>query len=234
MTTTAAGPETAGRSGPQARGRTAPGVGERVEAVEPAPRLRRRPMLVAASVAAVCLGALLGVWTWTSISDARSVIAARNTITRGQVITAQDLMIVQVGVDPGLRPVPGRDLAALVGQRAAMDMSAGSLITAQDVAPGVLPPAGKSVVGVALPASLMPGEPLRAGDRVRVVSTPGPDGEVAAGRQVQIGASVVGLYPGAEQGKTVVAVLVEQEKAGELAARAATGRVAMVLDPRER
>ena len=90
------------------------------------------------------------------------------------------------------------------------------------------------MVGVALPASSLPGEPLRAGDQVRVVGTPGADGNVAAGPQVQIAATVVSLHPGADQGKIVVSVLVGQDKAAELAARAATGRVAMVLDPRER
>ena len=47
-------------------------------------------------------------------------------------------------------------------------------------------------------------------------------------------ATVVGLHPGAEQDKTVVSVLVPKDEAGELAARAATGRVALVLDSRER
>ena len=207
---------------------------ERPGTVEPAPKLRRRPMLVAASVAAVVLGAMLGVWTWTSVSDAQSVVAVRNTIARGATIAENDLITVQVGVDPSLKTTPGGDLRKLIGQRAAMDMSAGSLVTAEDVAPTVIPPAGQSVVGVALPASLLPGEPLRAGDQVRVVSTPGADGNVAAGPQVQIAATVVSLHPGADQGKIVVSVLVGQDKAAELAARAATGRVAMVLDPRER
>ncbi len=207
---------------------------ERPGTVEPAPKLRRRPMLVAASVAAVVLGAMLGVWTWTSVSDAQSVVAVRNTIARGATIAENDLITVQVGVDPSLKTTPGGDLRKLIGQRAAMDMSAGSLVTAEDVAPTVIPPAGQSVVGVALPASLMPGEPLRAGDRVRVVGTPGADGNVTTGPQVQIAATVVSLHPGADQGKIVVSVLVGQDRAAELAARAATGRVAMVLDPRER
>lgn len=207
---------------------------ERPGTVEPAPKLRRRPMLVAASVAAVVLGAMLGVWTWTSISDAQSVVAVRNTIARGATITEKDLITVQMGVDPSLKTTPGGDLRKLIGQRAAMDMSAGSLVTAEDVAPTVIPPAGQSVVGVALPASLMPGEPLLAGDRVRVVGTPGADGNVTTGPQVQIAVTVVSLHPGADQGKVVVSVLVGQDRAAELAARAATGRVAMVLDPRER
>jgi hypothetical protein len=91
-----------------------------------------------------------------------------------------------------------------------------------------------SVVGVALPAMLLPGEPLRAGDQVRVVATPGQQGEVTDGEQRYITATVVGVYPDADSGQTVVSVQVPYDQAAELAARAATGKVAIVLDSRER
>jgi hypothetical protein len=90
------------------------------------------------------------------------------------------------------------------------------------------------VVGVALPASLLPGEPLRAGDQVRVVATPGQQGEVTDGKQRAITATVVGVYPDADSGQTVVSVQVPFDEAAELAARSATGKVALVLDSRER
>lgn len=190
-------------------------------------------MLVAASVAAVCLGALLGVWAWTSTSDRHEVVAVRQTITRGETIGRGDLMTVQVGLDPGLRTIPGSRLVGLVGKRAAMDMAAGSLVTEEEVTAKVQPAQGRSVVGVALPPSLMPGEPLVAGDQVRIVSTPGPQGDVREGDPPAITAIVVGLHPDAQNGQTVVAVDVPRERAAELAARAATGKVALVLDSRE-
>lgn len=190
--------------------------------------------MVAASVAAVCLGALLGVWGWTSTSNTHEVVAVRQTITRGETIGLGDLMTVRVGVDPGLRTIPGERLASLVGQRAAMDMAEGSLLTDEEVTAKVVPTRGNSVVGVALPPSLMPGEPLVAGDRVRIVGTPGPQGDVGLGDPAAIAATVVGLYPNGENGQTVVAVEVPQDEAAELAARSATGKVALVLDSRER
>ena len=76
--------------------------------VAPAPKLRRRPLLVAGSVMAVCAGALLGAFVWTAMSDTNSVIAVRAGIERGAVIDEADLMSVQVGVDPALSPVPAR------------------------------------------------------------------------------------------------------------------------------
>lgn len=202
--------------------------------VMPAPKLRRRPVLVAASVAAVILGALLGAWTWSSTANTHEVVALRQTVTRGETITRGDLMTVQVGLDPALKSMPGDRLGSLVGQRAAMDMAAGSLVTAADVTTTVLPGKGRSVVGVAIPPSLMPGEKLLAGDQVRIVATPGQQGDVGQEPPEAISATVVGLYPNGENGQTVVSVEVPQEQAAELAARAATGKVALVLDSRER
>jgi len=45
---------------------------------------------------------------------------------------------------------------------------------------------------------------------------------------------VVGLFPDDEKGVTVVSVQVPYASAAEIAARAATGKVAIVLDSRER
>lgn len=202
--------------------------------VAPAPKLRRRPVLVAASVAAVILGALLGAWAWSSTSNTHEVVALRQTVIRGEMITQGDLTTVQVGLDPALKTIPGDRLRSLVGQRAAMDMAAGSLIATENVTKTVLPAEGMSVVGVALPPSLMPGEALLAGDRVRIIATPGQQGDVGQEPPASIAATVVGLYPNAENGQTVVSLEVPEGQAAELAARAATGKVALVLDSRER
>jgi hypothetical protein len=239
-TTTQASHSAAGDAatwGSSGRRRRAAGTGveqAKRASVAPAPKLRRRPVLVAASVAAVCLGALLGVWAWTSTSNTHEVVAARQSITRGETIGQGDLITVQVGLDPGLKTIPGDRLATLVGKRAAMDMAAGSLVTDEEVTAKVLPAQGQSVVGVALPPSLMPGQALVAGDQVRIVATPGQQGDVGQGAPASITATVVGLYAGGENGQTVVAVQVPQERAAELAARSATGKVALVLDSRER
>jgi len=222
------------RSGRRGGHGSAPAPDPAVPELTAPPKLRRRPLLVAASVALVVLGALLAAWAYTSTSTAREVVAVRSSVQRGQVITRGDLMTVRVGVDPALRPVPAAELDRLVGQRAAMDLAAGGLVTPDGIAPTMVPAARMSVVGVALPGSLLPGEPLSASDRVRVVATPGQQGDVAAGRQRSITASVVGVHPDPDTGQTVVSVQVPHDQADELAARAATGKVALVLDSRER
>ena len=104
MTVTTGHPDSTDAGRQNGRARPAPpGAAE----VAPAPKLRRRPILVVASVAAVCLGALLGVWAWTSTSNTHEVVAVRATIARGETIDQADLMTVQVGVDPACGPSPG-------------------------------------------------------------------------------------------------------------------------------
>ncbi len=214
--------------------RVAPPRMEAAVRVAPAPKLRRRPALIAASVAAICLGGLLAAFAWTATSNTQSVLAMRVTVERGAVIGPDDVMTVQVSTDPALRPVPASEASTVVGQRAATDIAAGTLVTLEQVSDAVLPAVGMSIVGVGLPASQMPGEPLLVGDRVRVVATPGQSGEVTAGEQVTIAATVVGVRVNNENGQNVVSVQVPEQDAAELAARAATGNVALVLDSRER
>lgn len=200
----------------------------------PPPKLRRRPILIAGSVAAICLGALLAVWAYTSTSSAQEVLAVRTTVHRGELITRDDLMTAQVGVDPALRPMSAADLDSVVGKRAAMDLAAGGLVTQEDLATAVLPAKGMSIVGVSLTPAMMPATELQTGDDVRIVSTPGDQGDVAAGEPVAITATVVEVRTSGDSGQTVVDVSVPAADAARLAARAATGKVALVLDSRER
>lgn len=209
--------------------------------VAPAPQLRRKPVLLAASAAAVVLGALMGVWAWSAMSDTEGVVAMRESVSRGETITRDDLVVVHVGVDPRLDPVPAEGLQSMVGQRASSDLPEGTLLTATATATTVVPGSGESVVGVAVTADQMPGEKLRAGDAIRVIGTAGGRGQgQPAGGEAQeiepteVPTEVVSLSPGAQPGTTVVSVLVPEERAAELASMVSTGKVAIVLDSRER
>ncbi|MBA8803228.1 hypothetical protein FB382_001519 [Nocardioides ginsengisegetis] len=200
----------------------------------PPPKLRRRPSLLAGAVGSICLGALLGAWAWTSTTNTQEVLAARHTIERGTVITAQDLERVRINADPALAPLPGSSYDDIVGQRAALDISAGTLLTAESTAEAVLPPSGMSVVGVALTPAQAPGVELRDGDRVRIVVTPGEGAAAPSGSPTFSEAEVVGSHVDQATGQLVVDLLVPHVDAAVLAARVATGNVALVLDSGER
>jgi len=202
------------------------------EQFAPPPKLRRRPVLIAASVAAISLGALASMWAYQSISDARSVLAVRQTIERGDVITADDLITVNISADPALKPLSADQANTVVGKYAALDMAAGGVVTQDQITEQPLPVKGSSVVGIALAPGMLPANQIRVGDKVRVVVTPGQQGEMPIGQQDSIEAVVVAVAKDETTGNTIVNVQVPNNEGPLLAARAATGKVAIVLDSR--
>ena len=202
------------------------------EQFAPPPKLRRRPVLIAASVAAICLGALASMWAYQSTSDAHSVLAVRQTIERGDVITAEDLMTVNSSVDPALKPLSADQANSVVGKHAALDMSAGGVVTQDQITEQALPAKGSSVVGIALTPGMLPANQMRVGDQVRVVVTPGQQGEMPTTDPDSIQAVVVGVAKDETTGNAIVNVQVPTNDGPMLAARAATGKVAIVLDSR--
>lgn len=194
-------------------------------------KLQRRPLMVVVAVALVCAGAVLGLWLWMSASTATEVVAVRTSVQRGHLVALEDLTTVRVTLDPQLRTVPAAELESLVGKRAATDLAPGTLVTPDQVSDAVVPGLGQSVVGIPVAPGLMPAEPLVAGDTVRLVHTPGLAGQVTAAL-VTVTATVLSVTPGDTH--TVVDVLVTSDQAADLAARAATGDLAVVLDSRER
>lgn len=197
------------------------------------PKLRRRPVALLVSVATIVLGSLVGLWLWTAAGHTTEVLAVRTLVHRGEVIDRDDLMVVRVSLDPAVKTVPAAQANAIAGQRAALDLAPGGLLTADALTALVVPAKGTSVVGIGLTPGMLPAEPIAPGDAVRVVQTPGPQGEVD-GTPVTIAATVVGVHPAEAGDQTIVDVLVPAEAAADLAARAATGKVALVLDSRER
>lgn len=188
---------------------------------------------MAAGVVAVCLGALLAGWAWAATTNTQSVIVARHLIERGSVIEASDLARVRLSVDPAVKPVAGDDLSGVVGQRATVDIADGALLTPDSFGELVVPGSGRSVVGVALAPERGPGSDLHTGDQVRVVVT-SADGESATGTPAFHDAEVADVHVSTETGQVVVDLLVPHADAPLVAAQAATGQVAIVLDSRER
>lgn len=200
----------------------------------PPPKLRRRPALVAAAVVAICLGALLAGWAWTATTSTEEVLVARHSIERGAVIEASDLARVRLSADPALKPLPASEFDTVVGQRAALDIAEGGLVTPDSISSSVLPAEGSSIVGVALTPAQAPGAAFQTGDRVRVIVTPIEGDAPAAGPPQFSEAEVVGVHVSSETGETVVDLLVPHADAAVLATRVATGNIALVLDSRER
>jgi hypothetical protein len=207
-----------------------PGAPDTGPVIAPPPKLRRRPALLAAGVAVTASGCLLGAWAWSATTSTEEVLAARSTIYRGEVITADDLQAVQISGDPALAPLPASAYDDIVGQRSALDISAGGLLTRESTTDDPMPPQGRSIVGISLTPAQAPALPLHGGDSVRIIVTPSDNGAVLASAPEFTGAEVVDTHLDETTGNTVVNVLVPHAEASALAARAATGNVALVLD----
>ncbi|MCB0919069.1 MAG: hypothetical protein KDC39_10940 [Actinobacteria bacterium] len=197
----------------------------------PAPvRGQRRPLLIGLGIALVGLGALLAAWLATSLGATQPVLALVNTVHRGSLITSQDLTIVNLNPDPQLAEVPGSELGSVVGQRALVDLPAGSILPNDTYSDVPLPASGDSLVGLALSPSRMPLQPLTAGTPVRVVLTPRDGDEPTRGAPSSTLATVVSTSYDADTAQTVVEVSLPAQEAPALAAAAATGRIAIVVD----
>lgn len=114
------------------------------------------------------------------------------------------------------------------------DLAPGTLLSPDQVGPDVIPGPGQTVIGVAVGQGRLPAEPLRPGDRVRLVETSSDQGAPAA-KPTAIEAVVHGVSPTGPDGVTVVVdVIVPNASSAKVADRAAIGRLAIVLDARVR
>lgn len=196
---------------------------------------QRRGALVGVGVALVAIGALAFLYVSGQLSTATPVIAVTADVQRGAVITADDVGVANAVPDSALAPLPAERIDDVTGLRAASDLVAGSLLTEASVTASVVPAAGEAVVGVALGPAQVPGEPLLPGDVVLVVDTPRSGDEPPAEAPAAIEATVLKTYPPTgPSDPLVVDVVVSDDRAADLAARVATGRVGVVLMSRER
>lgn len=196
------------------------------------PRTRRRPAFVALGIALVAAGALVAVWLVNTAGQRVPVLVAARDIPFGTTLTQSDLATVDVSVDPSVAVISAGEVDSLVGMTASTTIMQGSLLSRSEVSAAGPPAAGQVLVGVAVPAARMPAGGLTAGDRVLVVTTPAADADPPSGPPDSVAATVVRVGAADLNGVTVVDVTTAAGDGPALAARAATGRIAIVLEPR--
>ncbi|MFZ5871536.1 MAG: SAF domain-containing protein, partial [Actinomycetota bacterium] len=180
----------------------------------------------------VVLGILSGAWLVKSAGDRVAVLAVARPVPFGAVITAQDLTRAEVSADPAVATVPVADIDEVLGLVAATNLAPGSLLTRAAVTDVKPPGPGEVLVAIALPATRMPAGSLQAGDKVLVVDTPPADADAPTLPPSTIPATIVRLGAPDLNGVTVVDVTVADSDGPALAARSATGRIAVVVQPR--
>lgn len=234
-TATATAADVAGATGRRAK------IRETAEYNRPVKTRRTRAHL-ALAVAIIALGGLIAAYVATRVSHTHPVVVLRHTVTRGSVIHAGDLTTADLDTDPALHVVPESKLTSVVGKHARVDLAAGSNLTADSVtASNVLTP-GQSLIGLALTAGQMPAIRLLPGDRVRIVTTSGGNGDTSASDSspgssstsgpTTLDGTVVDAKTSSSAGtdQTVVDVAVSSADAPQLASDAAGGHIALILE----
>ncbi|WP_245691901.1 SAF domain-containing protein, partial [Streptomyces katrae] len=161
------------------QGRAAvPGPGGPADSPAPAPRVvrqrRRRRGLIALSVALIAAGGLSGALLFTASGQRSSVLVVARDVPVGATLTEADLAPASLALDPVVKAVPAAKRAGLVGQRAAVALKAGSLLSPGQITAVSLVKTGEQLVGVALKPSQVPASRLAPGQKVLIVSTPDP------------------------------------------------------------
>lgn len=203
---------------------------KREGATLPPTRARRRPAVIAAGVALVIVGALGSWWYASSARETTTVFVTSEEVTRGETIENQDLTTIELDGRQSIDAYTVEQSADVVGKIATVDLPAGSLITPRVVGDALAIESGQSLVGFTLTGAQLPSYPLSAGDQVRIVDTPVSQGDPPVDTPAAFPATVFSVTRDADNSQWVVNVIVPEAQAADLAARAATGRVALVLD----
>ncbi|MFJ3176080.1 SAF domain-containing protein [Streptomyces roseus] len=204
---------------------------------------RRRPGLIALSIALIAAGGLSGALLFTASGQRSSVLVVVRDVPVGQAISSADLAPASIALDPAVKAVPVGKKAGLVGQRAAVALKSGSLLSPGQVTSASLVKAGEQLVGVALKPSQLPASRLAPGQKVLIVSTPDPAPAGAAAGSgkpadatapATLAATVVAVGVAVPAtGVVVVDVAVPSASGPTLAARVATGAIALIVAAQE-
>ena len=199
---------------------------------------RRRPSWVLLGTLLVGIAGLLGAWVFTATTETISVMVAARDIAPGEVLTATDMRVVEMGKAGDLRAIQPSQQDLVVGRAARGPIPQGTVLnTGLFAAAGQVITAGWVVVGAALEPGAAPSAQLAAGDRVRVLGVervagsladgaPPPEATVLAEGTVW---SVERASQGAATSKMWVAILVPTTSQTQVAQAAADGRLRLAL-----
>jgi hypothetical protein len=204
-------------------------------------RRRRKPLFYVVCIGLMCLGAVVSAFAFTRASNSQQVVAVATTIHAGQTITSADLKLVNISSESDLQTIPASKQSRVVGQAALLDMAAGGIVTPESYGESVIPAKGQAVVGLSLTPAQMPASSINVGDQVSLVAVSDDATGTFSQDAATIGGTVVGVSaPGGggaggdpQTGNSVIDVSVPANLAPGLAAKAANGKVALVLDSRE-
>jgi hypothetical protein len=187
----------------------------------PIPRRRAR---LAAGLALACVAVGGNVLVYSSLGDKIDVVQLTTDVRAGQQLTAAQVRLVEVDLDPTVPTVGAADVTAVVGQYARVHLAAGTLLASELVQHRPLVSPGTSVVAIEVTDARVPAG-VRERSRVGlvVVAADGSAPFTTEGRVVYDGASV-------HDGESPV-LSVEVRAADAVAVASATDVRIVLLDP---
>ena len=194
-------------------------LGER----RPGPRLALAALLVVAAA----IGSVI-VYQRATAHD--TVLVLARPVAYGQVITNEDLKVVQVS-GTGVSKIEANRRQQVVGRRARATLSEGTVLASSMLSQGPVVGPGESVA----PASLRPGTfpaGLQPGDRVRVVRLPASGGTQSAEPKALTTATVMSIASAKDRvgtANTAVSLIVPSETADSVAAAGAASQISLVM-----
>lgn len=154
---------------PQQGGVAAPAAPPRVSA------RRRRPGVVALSLALMAAGGAGVAVLMLQVGDRTEVVTVIRDVQVGQVLTQADLGKASISLDPAVKAVRAENLASVVGRRAAVELKPGSLLSPTQVTKDSLVKAGEQLVPIGLKPEQVPATALVPGQKVQLVHVPAQD-----------------------------------------------------------
>lgn len=176
---------------------------------------------IGAGAVLLTISAILAVLVYGNLGDRSAVLAAAAEIRPGQMIEESDVKVVRVAADPDVATVPASRRADIVGKRAAVGLTPGSLLAPESVTAGPGIPAGNTIIG----AVVKPGQypiGLREGDEI-VVLVVSEGSENSSG--VEAVAIIVSVSSRSGPEGTAIALAVPSANASALARAGAQGRL---------
>lgn len=196
---------------------------------------RMRPGLLGLAILLVALGGLGSAFAVTSVRATGAYLAVSRPVSVGTALSADDVVTVQLAGGQGLSPVPASDIDQVVGKRAAVTLTPGTLLTMAQLTDKPLLGPGQQQVAIGLKASQVPAKRLRPGDEVLLVSTPaqnatGTERSTQATRyEATVVDSSVPDEDQADRSTTIVYVALAIRDAPAVVTLAAQSRLAVIL-----
>lgn len=189
---------------------------------------RTRPGLLGLAVLLIALGGLGAAFAVTSVRATGSYLAIARPVDVGTVLSADDLISVQVAGGRGLSPVPSGKLDDVVGLRAAVALTPGTLLTMEQLTEDPLLGPGQQQFALGLKPAEVPARVLRPGDRVLLVSTPDDD-RAPASTATRFEATVIDTATPGTNDEVVVYLALSVRDVPAVVALSAQDRLAVVL-----